>query len=228
MSIPKPSKRLVTLADARRWSPAECLIQVKADGEFQTRELAGGNIVAGEWVTGGSGAMLTPRHRQWLRESPGGIFIAFDLLQWRGEPCVSWLTSRRWASLQGVEMDGYFTPDMRLVECYSGNHFMEGMIANGGEGCVAKAWSDPYGPMLAVKASKPYDCIVTQIGGSQSVGIAQRMGDALVDRGRVTLAGGKCDKVRVGSTIQVMAMDVHESGKLRQPTVRGKCWLLNY
>jgi hypothetical protein len=37
-----------------------------------------------------------------------------------------------------------------------------------------------------------------------------------------------CDKVRVGSIIRVVAMDVFDSGKLREPRVKAGEWLISY
>lgn len=227
-TYPKPEKRLVSLETARQWSPADYLIQVKCDGEFQTRELGGGRcVVAGEWMTARSERMLTGRHRELHAKNQAGFFVAFDLIEWRGDDVRHWPAGARWSSLQGLEMEGYFLPNMCLVDCWYGPDFVDRVLAGGGEGGVAKGWQDPYGPMLAVKQLREYQCIVTQIDHRLSVGIAERVGGVLLDRGRVTL-GMNCDKVRVGSIIRVVAMDVFDSGKLREPRVKAGEWLISY
>ena len=79
----KPLKIIVSREAARLWSPETYLIQTKADGVFQTRQIdAGGTkaTVAGEFIAAKSGGFLTPRHAQMLQCNPDGCFIAWDVL----------------------------------------------------------------------------------------------------------------------------------------------------
>ena len=226
---PKPEKRLVSIDQARIWSPAHSLIQEKMDGEFQTREVGGGvSLVAGEFVTRKSGAMLTSKTLALLQARPAGVFFAFDLLESQRLVATHWPTKARWMELRRLEMEGFFADDMRLVRVWDGPAFIDNILADGGEGVVRKDWTEPYGQMLAVKQLKEYTVVVTSMDGRQSVGIAEVTPGGIVDRGRVTLAGGRCDKVRVGSTIKVCAMDLHESGKLREPRVASGEWIVSF
>ena len=214
------------LESARFWMPGEFLVQVKADGVFQTREInAGGSkfLLAGEFVTKKSGGFLTTRDRKMLDKFPGGFFVAFDFLADDGLDASSFGLRRRWLMLLGKGK--FFPPDCILVESFNGEPWE---IPSDAEGLVAKRWHDPYGEMLCVKQCKTYCCTVTQIDGRQSVGIAEIAGGVMVDRGRVSLHGGKCDKVRIGSILNVTAMDETDSGKLREPKCAGENWLVKF
>jgi hypothetical protein len=222
----KPEKRLVSLEQARMWSPADYLIQVKCDGEFKACHLDGpmaGWLFAGEWVTPRSGQMLTAHHEAWLQQHPAGIFIAFDVLATAEWDCRNEPTKERWIRLRGAQE--FFPINWFLLEVYNGPDFIDRVLAGGGEGVVAKGWQDPYGAMLAVKRLKEYTVVVTQIDHRLSVGIAERVGGVLLDRGRVNL-GMNVDKVRLDSKIRVVAMDVFDSGKLREPRVAQGEWLV--
>ena len=229
MTYQPPSKVLCPLEDALKWSPSLLLIQVKADGVFQTRSLTVGGqsfIIAGEFVTRKSGGFLAPSHEAALVQYPGGVFFAFDLL------CIGevdlktmWLEAR-WEKLQSIAP--HFPPGWFLIEhaARDDKNFVERQWALGAEGVVAKPWDLPYGRMLACKRLQTYHCVVTSMGGTQSVGIADSNG--LQDRGRVTLRGGKVDKVRVGSVIKVEAMGQTGSGKLREPRCTEENWLIKF
>jgi hypothetical protein len=47
------------------------------------------------------------------------------------------------------------------------------------------------------------------------------------DRGKVTLRGGKCDQVRIGSIIRVEGMGLTSVGKIRQPQPCRE-WIVKY
>jgi hypothetical protein len=108
---------------------------------------------------------------------------------------------------------------------------IDAVLDGGGEGVCAHEWTKPWGEMLCVKRLTTYRCIVTRIGSTQAVGIAENVNGALVDRGRVMLAGGKSDKVRVGSVLKVNALGLTENGKLREPRLdsdSASSWLISY
>ena len=224
-----PSKVLCPLEDALKWSPNDMLIQVKADGVFQTRSLTVGGqsfIIAGEFVTRKSGGFLPPLHLAALLLHPAGMFFAFDLLCLGQADLQTIQLEVRWGMLQSITP--HFPPGWFLIESAARDDksFVEHQWALGAEGVVAKPWDLPYGRMLACKRLQTYHCVVTSMGGTQSVGIADSNG--LQDRGRVTLRGGKVDKVRVGSVIKVEAMGQTGSGKLREPRCTEENWLIKF
>ena len=205
MTFPKPQKILVTPAKAALWKPSEFLMQEKVDGEFDTREI-GGAVIAGDLLRRKSGGFLTLRQADILDRAGGEAFFAFDLLAMDGTDIQDYSARRRWQLLQGGNF-GY-----PMVETCAG-----GTIPAGCEGVVAKPWASPYGQMYAVKQLLAFTCRVSSTGGTQSVGIVDVVTGQ--DRGRVTLSGGRCDKVRIGSLIRVCAMDLTQAGRLREPRV---------
>jgi hypothetical protein len=221
----KPLKIIVPREAARLWSPEKYLIQTKADGVFQTRQIdAGGTkaTIAGEFITAKSGGFLTPRHAEMLKRNPGGCFIAWDVLA-AGDCDMSQKPARaRWGTLCGLLR---WLPDgWGLIEH---NLTPDQAFALGAEGVVAKGWNDPYtAPMLCCKQLTTYRCRVVSTGATQSVGIADAETGA--DRGHVALRGGKCDRVRVGSAIRVEGMGLTAAGKIREPRCTEEVWLVKF
>lgn len=218
MNYAKPEKTIVTLELARAWPGELCCIQIKADGEFKTHELGAFRtsvLVAGEWVTRKSGGFLTAIQSAALDLHPCGIFVAFDVLEWDGSDISFQATLDRWNLL--VACSKCFPSNWLLIESLASGKDVEAAMQARAEGCVAKMWNAPYGSMFCVKKLQTHLCTVTGMGGSQSVGIAELVAGVLVDRGRVTLRGGKTDKVRVGSIIKVEGMGLTDTSKIREP-----------
>lgn len=217
MTYSKPMKRIVSLDAARAWSPNSFLIQVKCDGQFQTRSLPASApvaLVAGELMRPRSGQFLTLSHKRMLEQCGGEFFVAWDLLAMDGMDVSQQSTKTRWCSLLGLVP--WFPGNWILVQHGSAG-FVDWCFENGAEGVCAKAWDSPYGSMLACKRLSTHLCTVTQIGGSQSVGFAELIAGGFVDRGRIKLGGSKVDKVRVGSVLKVSSMGETDAGKLREP-----------
>ena len=208
--LPHPKKTLVTLAEARQWSPHDYLILRKYDGEFNLLAY-GGNFILAEFMRRPiSGHLYTKSDLEMFRRWPGGWWAALTVMECGGVPCLNLSTEARWAMLQGLSAK--FTPDIVLAEVVTD---VGAAMAAGAEGVVAHAWGQAWGFMLAHKAGGIWLCRVTRTGGSQSVGIADAATGA--DLGNVTLRGGKCDQVRVGSLIRVAGMGLTDAGKIRQP-----------
>lgn len=215
--LPHPKKTLVTLAEARQWSAGEYLVQIKADGVLARREVAGATLL-GETVTARSGAYLTKRDRALIAAHNGSFFAAFTVEAVHGENILNRSTRERWGIL--CSYVGQFPPDVVLVEPAT----VPDKLTDE-EGYVAHAWGDAWGNMLAVKQTGIYTCRVSSVGNKQSVGIVDA--ETGIDRGRLTLNGGACDRVRVGSIVRCEAMGEHGGGKLRQ-AVKCRDWLCSY
>ena len=202
----KPTKQIITLAAGLAWGIEPGIIyQQKEDGRFDPWEWSPGNVLACELL-------------------PDGRRIAFDALMagcgdLRGMPLAARLDHRnRMASIAGVPIVAATTG--------RGGAFLRDGLAAGWEGVCRKSLSATwYDAMEVCKKSVTLVCRVTSTGGTQSVGIADPVTGQ--DRGAVTLRGGKCDRVRVGSLIRLEAMEIHPSGKLRQPTLCTN-WLVQY
>ena len=148
--VPHPVKTLVPLEAAREWAAAEYLIQRKYDGEFGTVEIGGAMVVA-EFMRPKSGALWTPADYSMSEQWPGGWWAAWTVAEFHGENLLDRPAGERWGLLGIVSRA--FTPDIVLAEVVS---CPEGVLAAGGEGVCAHAWNEPYGTMLAHKASAVY------------------------------------------------------------------------
>jgi hypothetical protein len=208
------------------------------------------------WKSGGS---FTPRDLKMLgrigdASLPGGkscFDAAFDLLALGGVDMRERPLRERWAQLCALSAcfggtDGAIgtsRPTIILAEMGNGGEVLEAVLADGGEGVVAKAWDAPWGaPMWACKRLQTFYCVVTGFnGGTQSVKIgilhdyapSGKIGPDIhvSDCGSVPLLGGKCDRVRVGSIIKVEGFGLTAGGKIREPRVcrdTATSWLVKY
>ena len=113
-TLPHPEKTLVTLAEARQWSPHDYLILRKYDGEFNLLEY-GGNFILAEFMRRPiSGHLYTKSDLEMFRRWPGGWWAALTVMECGGVPCLNLSTEARWAMLQGLSAK--FTPDIVLAE----------------------------------------------------------------------------------------------------------------
>lgn len=192
----KPTKTIIPVERAlAEWRDPTMLYQVKEDGCFEEREMAGA-LIAGERLSSGE-------------------FIAFDLLAINSSflDLASAPLTHRWPMLKRIALP----PGCRLVESApNGADLLQRVLARGGEGVVAKRWDDPFGPMLAAKRSQNFLCRISAFnGGANSVKIEDAAtGDP---RGNVPLRAGKIEQVRVGSVLKVVGMLETRSGKIREP-----------
>ena len=188
MTIIKPRKVTVPLATGLAWRGGGGFrFEEKMDGVFSTRQI-GGCLVAGELMKSGE-------------------FIAFDCLAVNEQDIRTAPLRERLAVLDGLSISRPATG--------TGGEFLEAILARGGEGVCRKDLSAPYGEMIVCKRLVELLCVVTQIGTSQAVKIADATTGA--DRGKVCLFGGKVDRVRVGSVIKVVGMELTDNGKVREP-----------
>lgn len=205
--LPHPHKTLVSLAEARAWSAGKFLIQRKMDGVLARREV-GRAVLLGELVTARSGAFLTALDRAYIAKY-GSFFAALTVESIGGKNILKYNTAARCWILSDLVYK--FPPDVIIVPQRT---VPEALTDE--EGYVAHALDAPWGNMLCHKQASIYVCRVTSTGASQSVGICDA--ETGVDRGRLMLGGGACDRVRVGSIVRCEAMSEHEGGKLRQAT----------
>ncbi len=204
-----PQKILVPVTEAlASWTEPGGIVMQKMDGEFAPIQVED-FIITAEKVRG------------------DGIY-AFDLVRIGGEDITCEPLSFRWAQLKarfGILAD----QRIGLVPAVDSRHgatLLQSVLDAGGEGGVLKQWSDTYHtPMLAAKRGGIWVCRVSSVSGSQSVGIVDA--ETGQDRGRVTMAVGKVEKVKVGSVIRVEGMNLTAAGKIRQP-VAARCWLVSY
>jgi len=220
--LPHPRKHLVTLAEARGWSPVDYLIQRKYDGELSTRRV-GNAVLLGELVRAKSGAFLTNDDRQRI-ERHGSFFAAFTLLELNGRNMLTESTRTRWnelcATLCREPRDGALV----IADVIAPEIIEACMMSGNFEGVCAHGWGDTWGSMLCHKVESIYVCRVTATGGTQSAQICDAVtGEA---RGACKFGGGAIDRIRVGSVVRIAGMGLTYSGKIRQPVLCRE-WLVN-
>jgi hypothetical protein len=199
----KPKKLIVPRAEADSWRADSWRVEQKMDGRFAVREIAG-RTIAGELMRDDS-------------------FVAFDCLAVNGQDISSEPLRTRLRELDAVP--GLIRPSVGF-----GSEFVEAVIANGGEGVVAKRLDSPYhAGMLAIKRVVELECVVTEIPPFQAVKIADARTGA--DRGKVKIHAFKISKIRVGSIIKVIGMNLTEKGFVREGRLCSDTpdsWLVKY
>jgi ATP-dependent DNA ligase len=188
-AIHRFSYGVTSLADALRWNWRGWHLSQKMDGIWQQREIAD-SILIGEAMRGGG-------------------FFAFDCPVAYGEDVRrrAW-TERREAMRQiAREADVNTAPEGYGVE------FLEAVLANGGEGIVAKPFSSLYGfDWFKVKRRESFDVVVTaKLRGAIAIQFLNQ------DAGKCALAGRNHDLVRIGDVIEIAAVRRNVSGKFREP-----------
>lgn len=205
-NLPHPKKTLVTLAEARAWSPFEYLVQRKFDGELATRTV-GNAVLLGELVTNRSGAFLTASDRAMLFDH-GSFFAAFTVAEIDGQNMLEFSTVHRWRAL--LELVPQFPADVVLAHQTNAPSSLTTE-----EGYCAHAWNAPFGEMLCHKVLSQWICRVSETGKTQSVSICDATtGQA---RGKVKMSGGRCDRLRVGSLVKIEGLGLTDGGLIREP-----------
>lgn len=206
------------------------LVTRKYDGEFSQVQVGAALILAEFMRQPISGHFYTAADREMFARFPGGWWAALTVASVDDLGILDKSTRARWGALNALA--SFLPPNMVIAEQINGVEDFNRIMATGAEGVCAHSWvagwcSPAHGPaMLAHKVAGIYLCRVRRAaGGTQSVEIEDA--ETGQDRGKVTLRGGKCDRVRVGSIIRVEAMGTTDAGKLRQPQPCAE-WLVRF
>lgn len=221
--IYKPHIASVPLPTGLSWAGGNGFIyEEKLDGRWH--EMAIGNsVVVGEMM-------------------PDSSFYAFDVPIYMGQDM------RRMSLGERLEV----LPSFRLSRPRRGNggEFLEAILANGGEGVVAKDLSAPYGQnWFKCKRSQVFYCVVSRkaTDGRQVVELKmhpfQDVKNGLPEivpfqdvknlqpAGMLKLNGARFDQVRPGSILKLEAFGRHKSGLLREARLDRDApgsWLVKY
>ena len=201
--ISKPTKIICPISQALDWKASEFRLEEKMDGKFST-QLIGNLVVAGEQMRSGD-------------------FVAFDCLMVNSQDIKNQPLRVRLQQLNSL-------PGLLRPSTGHGLEFVEAILSKGGEGIVAKRWDAPFdASMFAIKRSIEVRCVVTEILPFQSVKIADAAtGDS---RGKVKIQAFKISKIRVGSVVKVIGMNLTEKGYIREPRLccdSPTSWLVKY
>lgn len=192
-TVTRPIYGVTSLKAALAWHWRGWHLSEKMDGVFALRQFAGCT------VTGES-----------MRD---GRFFAFDIPVAFGQDVRRLPWTERSAALD--ELFSRLNPKLNWHRCAAGAgaEFIEAVLANGGEGIVAKPMAAPFGvAWLKVKRKENFDCTVIEIN---------------IARGSIRLAldGQDCgwcsaraafDQIRVGDVVEIIAYGRHASGKFRE------------
>lgn len=207
-SVGHPSKVVIPVEQAFvTWKNDGSIFQEKLDGKFHLKSVAGG-VLAGEMM-------------------PSGEFFAWDCVRYAGEDLRACELMTRLNAMNILCRNN----GVRIVESsFDGTVLLRSVLDRGGEGVVKKSpHASYYLPMIAAKRVQVFICRVSSVGGKQSVGIVDNLTGQ--DRGRVSLFGGKADRIRVGSILKVEAYGETASGLLREPRPdkdSPESWLVSY
>ena len=191
MKIEHPSKILIPVETALVDWTGPGGYQVKLDGVFAVREVAGG-ILVGEDVR--------------------GEFTAFDCVEADGQD-VRGLPMAQRLRLRDTLCHCHGIGTVRTVWS-DGAGLLREVLAAGLEGVVLKSPGGYGETMIAAKRSIVVVCRVTGIGPGQSITLRDSDGG---DLGKCPAKGGAADRLRVGSVVRVEAACYTVNGKLREP-----------
>lgn len=191
--ITKPKIEAVPLADGLRWRGGGWLYQEKSDGV---------------WCPLGWAGHLLNAERM-----AGGDHVVNDLVTLAGADVTGWGTGARWAAL--AELSRSFPAHMRLCRIGNGGEFLEAVLAEGGEGVVAKPAEAPFGVgWFKAKRMETFDCMVVEAHPvRQSIRLDFEGGDA----GWCAALGARGAQIVPGMVVEVAAYGRHPSGKFREP-----------
>jgi bifunctional non-homologous end joining protein LigD len=148
-------------------------------------------------------------------ELVGNVYFAFDVIEADGEDLRRQPLRERKAAL--LALQPLFPDWLQLIPTarpgQSGGEYLQGVLRDGGEGCVVKNLNAPYGcGWYKAKRLETFDALVAELDHARgSI--------------RLTLAGGDCgwlpcraafDRIRLGDVVEVAAVGRHASGKLRE------------
>lgn len=190
MKFEKPMFQVESLQDGLEWTPSPVYwYEEKMDGVWADA-VSGASILVGEQMKDGS-------------------FYAFDIPVFNGYDIRDKPLCQRLAILDTFDV---LRPEMS----YHGGQLLSQVIARGGEGIVRKNLNGSYGfDWTKCKRIETFYCEVTKMGSTQSVEIKDcRTGQK---RGNVSLKGGKCDRVRIGSIVKIEGFGLTEKGFIREP-----------
>ena len=187
-------------------------------------------------------AALTFNFHGWhLSEKADGICVRREFAG-----CSVWGDSMRDGRLMVWDIDRAFGQDVRRLpwiereaalrelfsrlnqklnwhRCATGNgaEFIEAVIADGGEGCVAKPLGGRFGESwFKIKRSETHDCVVVEKHTSK---LSIHISEGGVDRGWCAVLGGSyfggfaIEKIHVGDTVEIECFGVTVKDKFREP-----------
>lgn len=213
--IQKPRKVVVPISTGLAWgNEFGFLYQEKVDGRFATQEIVDQHFVIAKLAG---------------EQMADGTFYAFDILEYLGEDFREKQLWMRHVAFDLVMEHSRLPDNVRRVQsAKDGGKLLAEVLARGGEGVVRKDLASPWGTVMeACKRLETFTCVVTGFNAGQSVQIALSGQPC----GNVSLFGGKCDRVRIGSILKIEGFGLTRDGKIREPRPckdAPTSWLIQY
>ncbi|MCX6914436.1 MAG: hypothetical protein NT167_15515 [Verrucomicrobia bacterium] len=156
-------------------------------------------------------------------ELVGNVYFAFDVIEADGEDLRRLPLRERRAAL--LALQPLFPDWLQLIPTarpgQAGGEYVQAVLRDGGEGCVAKQLSAPYGVgWFKAKGVQTHDVVVTaQATATRSVSIGQYSDDGqLVDCGKVAVFSlPTLESLRTGDVLEIAAQGRTVKGKFREP-----------
>ena len=217
-----PAPQPVALTAALRWPASpDWTFETKADGKRAA--LAAGQLrgramrypLPGELPAALAGVALDG-------ELVGNVYFVFDVLERNGEDLRALPLRERRADLLALQplFPDWIQPIPTARPGMAGGEYLQAVLRDGGEGCVAKRLSAPYGcQWFKAKRLETFDVVVISPAGfARSVEIGQYNDGALVDCGKVSVFSlGTLDNLRPGDVLEIAAQGRTVKGKFREP-----------
>jgi hypothetical protein len=186
--IIRPRYYVAQLADAMKGDWRGYHLSQKMDGIWQVRQF-NGSTITGERMRDGS-------------------FYAFDVVQVQGDDVRRCQWRDRREAL--IELAQHFPAGWQIAPEGHGAEFIEAVLANGGEGVVAKNFESYFGVgWHKIKRQETFDCTVAEIHPQKKTVRLELDGE---DVGWLTMPA----PARIGEVVEVIAYGRHASGKLRE------------
>ena len=189
MTITRPKFFAVPLAKGLKWiGGGGWRYEEKMDGVWAVKEMAGATLIG--------------------EQMKDGRFIAFDVVALAGQDLRPLPLRERLKALDGILPGELLRPDSG-----QGGEFLEAVLADQGEGCVAKYLDAPWGePWHKCKRVETHDCIVVA-KFMPSIRLYSLDGE---DRG-FCCARAAYDSIKPGDIVEIAAYGLTAKGKLREP-----------
>ena len=193
----KPRIESVPLAAGLRWRAGNSsgfLYQEKSDGRHEFADIAGAVVNAERMAS--------------------GDLVVNDLVSIDGQDLRREPMRIRWAEL--VRWSAFFARGTRLCRTGPGGEFLEYLLRDGGEGVVAKPLAAPFGVNWhKCKRCQAFQVVIIALDHARgSVALADPR--TMQPRGRLSLRGGKFERVRLGSVLKVEVYGLAARGLFRE------------
>lgn len=200
------------LSTALKWKHnGDFLFEEKIDGQFSLTQFHGYKLAC---------------------ERISDLFYVFDVISHTTDDSIKGCTLKQRRELLDCIFDQLGMPTVfRRPATGSGGEFLEAVLANGGEGVVAKPWNSAYNEgWIKAKRLQNFTVVVSEMSG-QFRSVAIMDAQTAEPRGHVVIPESKIAQVRVGSVLKVNGLELTKKGLIREPRLDSdspESWLVKF